>query len=797
MSDECPRLFVCDVLPCTRLRAFMRVTAAGLALAAGALWIATYVPFTAPPLSAFAFLVLTSALLPGARANPMLTFRRQYDCVRGVTSPAGTVPSMHWPWFAAPAGIILLVTPSPIWAALLIYCALILFIRQQLRHFVRRTKGVLDELIEVFFVYLAYPDDRYVGVGGTGGLWLASESIRWRTLCTALHITPLYICLGVGAMRWLTPVDASGADTGMPTTIALITLAPLPVVLLFASQLHPLAVYLPARCFESTSSNEWEAAVELVSNSTYVQGDVALADHFFIGWFLPARAAADHPFKTVGKFDLPCRTPALLHRSILKGHIHLLGSSQSGKTSIGLATLLMQLIRGWLVRATDLFGRPVIDGHGKRVWSRSKPIPMLIMDLKGDLALYNTVREECARTGQTLKFFTLNRGMATSYFNALPNLGVSDRLPVEFCELTVNALSLFHGLSYGRSYYSKQSRDLLLKTLKGAPIKPASWHELYELLLREIDPKKHKDIFELVSSIFALAQYPVLGSAPAGVDVIHMPTVFAERQVVFCSLPARLSAISARDVGKLILFAFITAAGDWNERFERLPSVVAVDEIQILCSSNLATLFQQASGAAVSMIFSNQGRLDLNVPDAPHLADSVRINTRFKQMFTVVDPREAADLIQVSGDRLGILRSYVSGRDGKGHATSSVSEQETLCQFLTQNEINAVNNDRNGSLIQVISDAGFTELGGVPRHIQTPYPLEAYEYERRLHTPWPTAPEMAPAPGGVTRTVVNTQEPEEVQEKAEQDYAQLMAFFRQTARRAGRDRMRDWVDPTD
>jgi hypothetical protein len=44
---------------------------------------------------------------------------------------------------------------------------------------------------------------------------------------------------------------------------------------------------------------------------------------------------------------------------------------------------------------------------------------------------------------------------------------------------------------------------------------------------------------------------------------------------------------------------------------------------------------------------------------------------------------------------------------------------------------------------------------------------------------------------------VNTEEPEEVQKRAEAEYERLMAFFRQTAHRAGRDQMRDWVEPQD
>lgn len=796
MSAASSRLFVCDVLPTTCGRAFGWVTVIGLTLAAGVVASAVGVGFVAPGLQMVSVGFAAAAMLSFTRGNPILRHYREYECARGTVSPEDCIRSAHWPWVAVATGFVLLVSPSPVLAVLAIYSALFAYVRWMSPRFQRSLAGVVREYIETMFVYLAYPDRRYSGIAGCSGVWLPGTSVTQRMLRAALHLAPLYACLMGAVLRWQVE-SRSPANPGVLLIGSTLLLALAPHGLLFAAQLRPLADYLPLRQSTGGAGNEWEQAVDLVSNSTQIVGDHALADHFFIGWYLPSRAAANHPFKSVGRFDLPGRVPALLHRSILQGHVHLLGSSQSRKTSIGLSTLLIQILRGWNERALDAFGRPIVDGHGNQCWARSKPMPVLIIDMKGDLALFNTVREECRRSGQTFKYCTLSRGLATSYFNALPNLGIRERHVAEFSELVLNALSLFHGLSYGRSYYSKQSRDLLLKTLKGAPRCPESWEELHDLLLTEIDPKKHKDVFELVSSIFALAQYPVLGPAPTGADVIHMPTVIADRQVVYFNLPARLSAVSARDVGKLALFAFVTAAADWNDRREERRSVIFLDEAQIICSSNLATLFQQCSGAKTSMVFSNQARSDLNVPDAPQLGETVRVNTRFKQMFTVADPMEAADLIRMSGDRIGILRTFAHGTDGMGRATSGLTQKETLYTILTQNDINAVNNDPAGSLIHVMTDAGLTQLGGIPRHIQTPYPLDAAEYRRRLFTPWSDAPEVVQTVGGPARTFVNVKGPEEVQQQAEQDYAELMDFFRRTALRAGRTRMRDWVEPAD
>jgi hypothetical protein len=739
--DVRPRQFVYDVIPTAEAHTFISPVVVAALVALIVLGLGLCVRVVNPVLGYLAEAGLAALLLAWASGNPVLATYAEFDQARGaVPSTDGSVGAFR-PWATGAVCVAIVLSPAPYIAAIAAPAVLVFRI-------VSMTSDVdlpYDELHQEFggmmAVQLGYPDRDRIENPGAAAMWFPSSSALERATDVAIYLAPLYVALEIAVRRWWLP---GHVGAGEPCCGDLVAIGWIVVVMhsaLFADQIRPLSEHLGRRVPDPTG-NEWEQAVALVSCSRHVEGNVALADHFFIGWFPPANEAAEHPFKVVGEFDVPCRTPALLHRSIINGHVHLLGSSMSGKTSIGLMTLLIQVLRGWIEREVDALGELIRDQDGNPTWVSAPCMPVLIIDLKGDLALFNTVREECERNGRTFKYFTLTTGLATSYFNALPNLGVRERHVAEFCELVLNALSLFHGLSYGRSYYSKQSRDLLLRAVKYANPKPTSWEALHQLLLDEIDPKKHRDVFELMSSIYALAQYPMLGPAPQGVDEIHMPTVVAERQVVYFNLPARLSAVSARDVGKLALFAFITAAADWNDRNPERRSVVCMDEGQILCSSNLATLIQQSSGAKTSIVFSNQAAADLNVPDAPNLANTVRVNTRFKQMFTVADPRDATDLIRASGERVGLLRTF--GGEGIDDVTRVT---ETLCPVLTQNEINAVNNDRNGSLIHVTTDAGFTDLGGVPRHIQTPYPLDLAEYHRRLHTPWPTAVTPPARPG--------------------------------------------------
>jgi len=74
-------------------------------------------------------------------------------------------------------------------------------------------------------------------------------------------------------------------------------------------------------------------------------------------------------------------SPLLLHEKILAEHCYIAGPSGSGKSSLGIIPLLMQLMRG--AQTKDEKPAP--------------PHPVIILDLKGDPALSHTARIEAER----------------------------------------------------------------------------------------------------------------------------------------------------------------------------------------------------------------------------------------------------------------------------------------------------------------------------------------------------------------------------------------------------------------
>ena len=82
--------------------------------------------------------------------------------------------------------------------------------------------------------------------------------------------------------------------------------------------------------------------------------------------------------------------PVLCHRNILHEHAYMVGDSGSGKTALGMMPIVQQLIRAR-------------DGA------------VVIIDLKGDGALFQTARAEAAKSGATFKHFSNELGSLDSH----------------------------------------------------------------------------------------------------------------------------------------------------------------------------------------------------------------------------------------------------------------------------------------------------------------------------------------------------------------------------------------------
>lgn len=672
--------------------------------------------------------------------------------------------------------------------------------------------------VEILGMYMAYGR----GAIQAPGTWFPRQSVNRRCatlwiLCSSLLLTlavgldlfgpwdlvlrnlseklpPIFIPEDIYGTPYAWIVPAAHLQHIWLYFIALALLAVVPMFVLMAIYDGTLGVLVALRgriesgepsFLDDDGRTEWQWYVDRLHRSAHAATgplgeEVREAEHLFFG---------------VGP---NAEFPVLLHQDILAEHCYIVGETGSGKTALGIAPLLIQLIRG----------------HRDENGGRTEPPPIVILDLKGDNALFQTVKHEVENRrewylknayhqagedksrqhsdeeesgtdveGQDayhqFRYFTPEKNMASHYFNPFDSLKSEARTDIQLCHLFLDALNLNHGEGYGRSYYSRRNRTLLFEALRQ---EPKSLQELDAILKKLTGSRRNgpglrgqhekpQDTFELVSTIHALTQYEMLATAK-NVDhpeqSIRMPELIENRQVAYFWLPAALESISVREIGKLALFGLLTAAIDRQRRGEKPRQVyLVIDEFQRIAGENFKIILEQARSFGICAILANQTQSDLKTHDVD-LRPTIRTNTRTKMFFAVTDPEEVGYLSQSSGEELAFVRSASKSESAKTWRITS-GWTHSVKTRLTRNDILAATDHPLEYILHVSRGSGYTQFGGMPQLLRTTYPLSHNEYMERMHTKWPKRD---------PHTVVAKKSPLEVgQEAAALAHAQLEALF--------------------
>ena len=139
--------------------------------------------------------------------------------------------------------------------------------------------------------------------------------------------------------------------------------------------------------------------------------------------------------------------PVLLDRELLGQHMHILGGTGSGKTSRGITPLMEQLV--------------------------SRECSTVVLDLKGDMALFESARLSAERAGVPFKWFSSQSHRSTHVFNPFGQKHLHKFTDLERSEVFTKALGLDYGEGYGQSHFSRENRDVLLRCLERFPDAPS------------------------------------------------------------------------------------------------------------------------------------------------------------------------------------------------------------------------------------------------------------------------------------------------------------------------------------
>jgi len=487
--------------------------------------------------------------------------------------------------------------------------------------------------------------------------------------------------------------------------------------------------------FDRDDRTEWQWYFDRIRHSSHIaktilDGTIKESDHFFMGIAHQAQY------------------PVLLNEKILNEHCYIVGETGSGKTSLGIMPLLINLIRGKALSTEKKHHTPITG-------RMTLPPPLVIIDLKGDPALFNLMKYEAEKRRKELgitdendpryafRFFTPEKNKASYSFNPFSNLKTDSRSDIQLCQLLLDSLNLNHGEGYGRSYFSRMNRRILYEaiTMKN-PEKPTSFIDIYNNIINRNETKKKEaqDSFELLSVFQCLSHYKMLYPNEDKNLEIHMPEVIDKHQTAYFWLPSVTESISVTEIAKLALFSLISAAVE-RQRMNKdfVQSYLVIDEFQRIASQNFKIILEQARSFGVSAILANQTQSDLVTNDID-LRPTISTNTRLKIFFSVTDPNEVNALSEISGDEVAILESWseqVSEDPSKIQFSLSHTYNTSLKSRITRNDIIRTSDHPLDYIMKVSRGAGYTQFSGMPLIVRTTYPITKQDYDKYSCEEWP------------------------------------------------------------
>jgi hypothetical protein len=453
----------------------------------------------------------------------------------------------------------------------------------------------------------------------------------------------------------------------------------------------------------------WQTLVDRLINSP----NQTEARHFFLG------SSLYHDY------------PVLLDGEILSDHGHILGDTGARKTSLGIAPLATQLI--------------------------AKRKSILMIDLKGEPALFHGMREEAARAGIPFKWFTNVAERSSYVFNPFLQKHWRRFNSNQKVQIILSALSLDYGFDYGRAFFTAMNEMALANLFRNEQIdsfegihRVLSHKEIYRKIGELLDWEKARHLVALVNrlrAVHALNLTPdALPNRPQLFDhAIELTDLLYEPQVVYFYLKAPVESLTAAGIAKLAVYSLFTAAAH-DESIEKDRAFILIDEFQQMISNSVEQVLQQGRSLGVSFVLSHQtkgqakrGGIDIQ--------ETVESCTAYKHNYRASDLRSIEELEKLSGQ--GMYHRFawtqpVPARDDDEEdvaptfsTTGEVMVTEGVGPLLERNLVMELSADQNGSFVRFTKDSGYTRFGGKVTPILSDFHIQRPEFFDRASRTFP------------------------------------------------------------
>ena len=424
--------------------------------------------------------------------------------------------------------------------------------------------------------------------------------------------------------------------------------------------------------------------------------------------------------------------PVLVHRNIFDQHCHVLGDSGASKTSLGLGPQITQLI-----------------AHADST--------VVVVDLKGDRALFEACRLEAKRTKRMRFRWICNEIGKTSFsFNPFEQRHNDNLSAEQFAQQLLQGLSLDYGLEYGAGFFTAMNEIVLSTVLNNADVRSfrqlncylsnRNWYKDHGFIA---DWNQARHLGALVSRLAASEPINIVRknhaySSSVDSQAIDCLNLYDEPQVVYLWLRSPVEPTNAPTIARLFLWAMFTAA---NQRKGKHRVYFFIDEVQQVISEGIKLIFEQFRDLGGTIIAAHQttGQLRRYGSD---LGDTIDSCTAVKQIYRASDLNSLERLERISGSSLQKVSNWVQPYEtGAGDLLERfhpafargglVNVKQLERPNLSREQLLEIGAQQLSSLVRFTFNSGYTQFGGATVPIVSQYAITEEEYKRRREVPWP------------------------------------------------------------
>jgi len=444
-------------------------------------------------------------------------------------------------------------------------------------------------------------------------------------------------------------------------------------------------------------------------------------------------------------------SPLLIPRSTHSEHIHFLGDSGGGKTALGLAPLMEQIIyRG--------------------------DASIVCIDLKADtLELFATMIRAAEKLKEEreielpTKYLSMDEDKASYAFNLQTQEFWKKFNAYQRTDILTGATGLNYGTDFGAGFYSAANEGVVHLVNELNP-DVETFRQLAEQCGYILSSSSHKQrlhpemrkngthVHEILKRLGSFAPLNVSveeGFSQEVVDAgIDLSDTFRRPQLMYFHLSSVLSPGAAPAIARFVAYVLLASATVTDRK---VPVYLIIDEFQRMIAGNLGYMLQLARSMGVRIVLANQCMEDLKTTKS-NLVPTIEANCRYRQWFSASSDEDRTRLSQCSGMTVERFSSFSESVNDSGASSFSRSTSERVMPRLDVNDIALASDHPKQSIVRMSRGAGYAQYSGLPFICESDFHIDEEEYERRKHMVWPTGDPGTFVPRDVKKEPMPTRE---------------------------------------